>query len=96
MTSYEFARDRTVGFGTVPFWHVSRAPPPRPRPVEPGAVYDIAIVGGGFTGLWTAKHLLERAPAPVAIFEAHDIGFGASGRNVGCSRTGWGTPRVRS
>ena len=68
----------------MPFWHVSAPRRRAARPVEPGAVYDIAIVGGGFTGLWTAKHLLERAPdARVAIFEAHDIGFGASGRNAG-------------
>ena len=73
-----------MGFGTVPFWHVSAPPRGVRRPIEPGASYDVAIVGGGFTGLWTAKHLLDRAAdARIAIFEAHDIGYGASGRNAG-------------
>ena len=43
---------------------------------------DIAIVGGGFTGLATALHLL-RAGKSVAIFDAMKIGQGASGKNGG-------------
>jgi len=48
---------------------------------------DVAIVGGGYTGLWTAYYLLERDPSlRVAILEANVVGFGASGRNGGwCS-----------
>jgi glycine/D-amino acid oxidase-like deaminating enzyme len=48
---------------------------------------DVAIVGGGYTGLWTAFYLLERQPSlRVAILEANVVGFGASGRNGGwCS-----------
>ncbi len=45
---------------------------------------DVAIVGGGFTGLWTARELLRRDPSlHVAVVEAHVCGFGASGRNGG-------------
>ena len=45
---------------------------------------DVAIVGGGFTGLWTARELLRRDPSlNVAVVEAHVCGFGASGRNGG-------------
>ena len=45
---------------------------------------DIAIIGGGFTGLWTAIELLERAqPLRVVICEADVVGYGASGRNGG-------------
>ncbi|WP_427385073.1 NAD(P)/FAD-dependent oxidoreductase [Janibacter sp. G56] len=45
---------------------------------------DVAIVGAGFTGLWTAYHLLTRRPeARVAVLEAEHVGFGASGRNGG-------------
>lgn len=45
---------------------------------------DVAIIGGGFSGLWTAHHLLEQEPnLRIAIFEAEDLGFGASGRNGG-------------
>ena len=48
---------------------------------------DVAIVGAGFTGLWTAHHLLEIDPhLSIAIIEARQPGFGASGRNGGwCS-----------
>jgi len=43
---------------------------------------DVAVVGGGFTGLSTALHLAERG-VQVALLEAHQPGFGASGRNGG-------------
>jgi glycine/D-amino acid oxidase-like deaminating enzyme len=48
---------------------------------------DIAIVGAGFTGLWTAYYLLERDPAlRIAIIDQSVAGAGASGRNGGwCS-----------
>ena len=48
---------------------------------------DVAIVGGGFTGLWTTLALATRDTAlRIAVLERHDIGFGASGRNGGwCS-----------
>ncbi len=45
---------------------------------------DVAIIGGGFTGLWTARELLRRDPSlQVAILEQSVCGFGASGRNGG-------------
>ena len=43
---------------------------------------DIAIIGGGFTGLSTALHLLNEGQT-VCVIEAAEIGFGASGRNSG-------------
>lgn len=43
---------------------------------------DVAIVGGGFTGCSAALTLAESG-VPVALFEAREIGFGASGRNGG-------------
>ena len=48
---------------------------------------DVAIVGGGYTGLWTAYYLLRRDPSlRVVVLEANVVGFGASGRNGGwCS-----------
>jgi glycine/D-amino acid oxidase-like deaminating enzyme len=48
---------------------------------------DVAIVGAGFTGLWTAYYLKQRNPdCRVAIVEKEVAGFGASGRNGGwCS-----------
>jgi glycine/D-amino acid oxidase-like deaminating enzyme len=52
-----------------------------------GATVDVAIVGGGFTGLWTAYYLLGADPSlRVAVVEQEFAGFGASGRNGGwCS-----------
>jgi glycine/D-amino acid oxidase-like deaminating enzyme len=48
---------------------------------------DVAIVGGGLTGLWTGYYLLKRDPGlRVAVIEKNIAGFGASGRNGGwCS-----------
>ena len=45
---------------------------------------DVAIVGAGYTGLWTAFYLLEADPSlSVLVLEAEHVGFGASGRNGG-------------
>lgn len=48
---------------------------------------DVAIVGAGYTGLWTAYYLLRHDPAlRVVVLESQVAGFGASGRNGGwCS-----------
>jgi glycine/D-amino acid oxidase-like deaminating enzyme len=48
---------------------------------------DVAVVGAGYTGLWTALSLLRTDPSlRVAVVERRDVGFGASGRNGGwCS-----------
>jgi glycine/D-amino acid oxidase-like deaminating enzyme len=45
---------------------------------------DVAIVGAGFTGLWTAIRLLETEPSiRIVVLEAARVGWGASGRNGG-------------
>lgn len=56
-------------------------------PLEGPAQVDVAIVGGGFTGLWTAYYLSRADPTlRIAVLEAETVGFGASGRNGGwCS-----------
>ncbi len=52
--------------------------------LEESLEVDVAIVGAGYTGLWTAYYLKRRAPQlRVAIVEAETAGFGASGRNGG-------------
>lgn len=52
---------------------------------------DICIVGGGFTGLWTALQLRQKRPsARITILESDICGAGASGRNGGCMLT-WST-----
>ena len=46
--------------------------------------WDVVIVGGGYSGMWTAHHLLNSSPdLKIAILEAHQVGSGASGRNGG-------------
>src|SRR6201993_2592329 len=57
---------------------------------------DVAILGGGYSGLWTAYYLLRANPAlRVAILEKEIVGFGASGRNGGwCSSRFPVTPAV--
>src|SRR3954451_20975289 len=53
-------------------------------PLAGAASADFCVVGGGYTGLWTALELLEEAPdARVVVLEAGACGFGASGRNGG-------------
>ena len=54
---------------------------------------DVAIVGGGFTGLSTALHCVERGLS-CHVLEASQIGFGGSGRNVGLVNAGaWLPPQ---
>ncbi|AUX27746.1 FAD-dependent oxidoreductase [Sorangium cellulosum] len=53
-------------------------------PLRGDAVADVAIVGGGFTGVSTAYHLIRRFPSlRVMILEARRLANGASGRNGG-------------
>lgn len=74
-------------YGTRVHWLETAAYVPRPDLREDLDV-DVAVMGGGFTGLWTACHLLESDPGlRVAVIEAEEIGFGASGRNGGFAMT---------
>jgi glycine/D-amino acid oxidase-like deaminating enzyme len=51
---------------------------------------DVAILGGGYSGLWTAYYLLRANPGlRLAIVEKENVGFGASGR-----KGGWCSSRV--
>ena len=64
-------------------WWPPESVKPRPALASDRTV-DVAIVGAGFTGLWTARELLRRDPTlSVALVEKHYAGFGASGRNGG-------------
>jgi glycine/D-amino acid oxidase-like deaminating enzyme len=70
--------------GELGFWWRS-LPSPTPRQPLRGAIEaDVAIVGAGYTGLWTAYYLKRAQPSlRVVIVEAQRTGFGASGRNGG-------------
>jgi glycine/D-amino acid oxidase-like deaminating enzyme len=66
-----------------PLWRDGIAPIAFPT-LQSDYSCDIAIVGGGFSGLWSAYHLLSHQPSlRIAVFESREIGFGASGRNGG-------------
>ena len=58
---------------------------PRTRPELPGSLSaDVAIVGAGYTGLWTAYYLKQAQPdLRIVIIEQRHAGYGASGRNGG-------------
>jgi glycine/D-amino acid oxidase-like deaminating enzyme len=77
--------------GDRPAWWLEEARPDALAPVLEGELdVDVAIVGGGFTGLWTALALKERDPGlDVAVLEAEFCGFGPSGRNGGFLESFW-------
>ncbi|MCW2690747.1 MAG: FAD-dependent oxidoreductase [Mycobacterium sp.] len=70
--------------GGVSYWY-SDIGLPAPRAPLPGdRDVDVCIVGGGFTGLWTAYYLKREQPdLRIVILEKEFAGFGASGRNGG-------------
>jgi glycine/D-amino acid oxidase-like deaminating enzyme len=74
----------------VPWW-LDESGPLEPQPALEGAVEaDVCIVGGGYTGLWTALELKEREPAlEVVLVEAETCGAGPSGRNGGFLHGYW-------
>jgi glycine/D-amino acid oxidase-like deaminating enzyme len=79
-------------------WWLHEAGDVEARPPLAGDVAaDVVIVGGGFTGLWAAWHVLERAPgARVVVLDAHIAGEGPSGRNGGfVDHLGHAAPRLR-
>lgn len=67
------------------FWATTVAERTSPRaPLETRIQADVAIVGAGFTGLWTAYYLKTLAPMlDIVVLEAERVGHGASGRNGG-------------
>lgn len=67
---------------TKVFWLDDPARPQRTAPLIDDIRVDLAIVGGGYTGLWTALLAAERGLS-VAVLEAEGCGDGASGRNGG-------------
>lgn len=66
------------------FWFTTGDPGPRRIPAVGRHRVDIAVIGGGFTGLWSAIALLDADPSlRIAVLEAEQVGWGASGRNGG-------------
>lgn len=64
------------------FWALAQ--PPANPPLAQNIQVDVAVIGGGYTGLSAACHLMKTNPRlNVAVLEARQVGHGASGRNGG-------------
>src|SRR5277367_6687290 len=75
-------------YSTYSFWLEDLGESLTPRPaLQSSTDVDVAILGGGYSGLWTAYYLLLHEPTlRVAVVDKEIVGFGASGRNGGwCS-----------
>ncbi len=72
------------------WWLHEAAPVTDVTPLRGSRRADVCVVGGGFTGLWTALRLKQLEPAlEVAVVEAELCGAGPSGRNGGFAMTFW-------
>jgi glycine/D-amino acid oxidase-like deaminating enzyme len=70
--------------GLVSFWYAPGGPPEPRTPLSCDRDVDVAVVGAGCTGLWTAYYLARARPEPrIVVLEREFAGFGASGRNGG-------------
>src|SRR5579862_7054730 len=70
-------------FPLAPSLWAATAPPAVPTPpLETSVTADVAVVGAGYAGMSTALHLAERGTR-VVVLEAHEPGWGGSGRNGG-------------
>jgi glycine/D-amino acid oxidase-like deaminating enzyme len=77
------ARSEAKDYAPYSFWLETAGEELVPRPSLEGPMEaDVAVLGAGFTGLWTAYYLLRNEPSlRVVVLEGEISGFGASGRN---------------
>jgi len=77
-------------YAGISYWLETTGEALTPRaPLKGDETVDVAILGGGYSGLWTAYYLLRAEPSlSVAVLESQTCGFGASGRNGS-----WCSPR---
>ncbi|MEU3983025.1 FAD-dependent oxidoreductase [Streptomyces sp. NPDC026672] len=70
--------------GGISFWYADDGLPAAREPLTGDASADVVIVGGGYTGLWSAYYLKKAAPSlRITVLEQKFCGYGASGRNGG-------------
>ncbi|MFG2194225.1 NAD(P)/FAD-dependent oxidoreductase [Streptomyces sp. NPDC048639] len=82
--------------GGVSYWYRDAGVPERRDALPGDRDYDVAIVGGGYTGLWSAYYLKKEQPdLRIAVLEREFAGFGASGRNGGWLYHGFAGARDR-
>ena len=75
----------------ISLWDASAVESKFVNPMNSDLACDVAIVGGGITGLSTALHAGEKG-IRCHVFEANQIGFGGSGRNAGLVNAGMWLP----
>jgi glycine/D-amino acid oxidase-like deaminating enzyme len=64
-------------------WRETARPAPRFAPLDGDTETEVAIIGGGYTGLSAALHLARDHGVQAVVLEAAAVGWGASGRNGG-------------
>jgi glycine/D-amino acid oxidase-like deaminating enzyme len=70
--------------GGISYWYADDGLPAVREPLTGDVSADVVIVGGGYTGLWTAYYLKKAAPfLRITVLEQRFCGYGASGRNGG-------------
>ncbi|MCF1597304.1 NAD(P)/FAD-dependent oxidoreductase [Streptomyces muensis] len=70
--------------GAISFWYADDGLPAVREPLAGDTSADVVIVGGGYTGLWTAYYLKKAVPfLRITVLEQKFCGYGASGRNGG-------------
>ena len=80
----EFHLDAIADADPYPYWYDDADEPDSNPTLVRTETCDLCIVGGGYTGLWTAIIAKERDPSrDVVLIDAHEIGSAASGRNGG-------------
>src|SRR5689334_9773268 len=78
------ARQTLAGAKPVPFWLEDPGRPEALPALTGDEKCDLLVVGGGYSGLWTALVAKEREPGrDVVLIEGKEIGWAASGRNGG-------------
>ncbi|MHB8869957.1 MAG: NAD(P)/FAD-dependent oxidoreductase [Thermoleophilia bacterium] len=86
-----------IDYTAISMWHGTAEDGFTPRPPLDGPIdVDVAVVGAGYTGLWTAYYLKKADPSlRVVVLEKEVAGFGASGRHGGWCSARFATPREK-
>jgi glycine/D-amino acid oxidase-like deaminating enzyme len=80
----DFWLDAIADADPYPYWYEDADEPESNPTLVRSESCDLCIVGGGYTGLWTAIIAKERDPSrDVVLIDAHEVGSAASGRNGG-------------
>src|SRR5688572_28291480 len=94
MTPYDpmFATSPGTGLAYPPsYWAATAGPPPADDGAAPARIdTEVAIIGGGYTGLSCAYHLARHYGIRATVLEANRPGWGCSGRNGGFARMAMG------